>query len=369
MTRVTSPDRFLAVLLRAVLLILFVWMVKGIIVPVALGALFALLLHPVQAKVESRLGRQKRFAAAVVTISALFLGLLPLSFIVQQAVRSANAFLESDYAATMGRIQQFVLDKLGGYQDALGGRIDLRSSLERVVTQLGAAVGAVAGAIARAVPETIIGVFLFLVSLYYFSRDGSSLAAWMFRLSPFSKEETRELFASIRETVNGAILGLLVTAAVQGGLTLIVLYVLKVPGAFIFGIIAALLSFIPMIGTTPVTAGAAVFLLASGRPGAAVAMAIAAVVIGLSDNVVRPWVQSAQTHMHPLVALLGIFGGLQILGASGIFLGPVIAAMAIWTVDTYAALRSRQLERSTTSLPPPPPTGGSGRTSTEGAAE
>ena len=65
-------------------------------------------------------------------------------------------------------------------------------------------------------------------------------------------------------------------------------------------------------------------------------MAVAAALIGLSDNVVRPWVQSSQTRMHPLVTLISIFGGLQVLGAAGVFLGPVIAAIAIWTVDLYA---------------------------------
>jgi predicted PurR-regulated permease PerM len=64
-------------------------------------------------------------------------------------------------------------------------------------------------------------------------------------------------------------------------------------------------------------------------------------IIGFSDNVVRPWVQSSQTQLHPLLAVLGIFGGLELFGASGIVLGPIIAAMAFWTVGTYAELRRK----------------------------
>jgi predicted PurR-regulated permease PerM len=126
---------------------------------------------------------------------------------------------------------------------------------------------------------------------------------------------------------------------------MVALYVFTVPGAFLFGLIATMLSVVPVVGTTPVTIGATIYLVASGRSGAAVGMAIAAVVVSLSDNIVRPWVQSSQTQLHPLLAVLGIFGGLEMFGAPGIVLGPIIAAMAFWTVGTYAELR-RKVEES-----------------------
>jgi predicted PurR-regulated permease PerM len=52
--------------------------------------------------------------------------------------------------------------------------------------------------------------------------------------------------------------------------------------------------------------------------------------------------------MHPLIVLLGIFGGLELFGAAGVFLGPVVAAMAIWTIDNYAKLHPPHPE-----VPPP----------------
>lgn len=39
-----------------------------------------------------------------------------------------------------------------------------------------------------------------------------------------------------------------------------------------------------------------------------IGMGVAAIVIGVSDNVIRPWVQSVDTRMHPLVTLLALFG-------------------------------------------------------------
>ena len=88
------------------------------------------------------------------------------------------------------------------------------------------------------------------------------------------------------------------------------------------------------------TAGATLYLFATGHPGGGIVMGVAGVLIGLSDNIVRPWAQGSQDNMHPLVALLAIFGGLEVLGFSGVFIGPVVAACALWCLDFYG--RSKQ---------------------------
>lgn len=62
-------------------------------------------------------------------------------------------------------------------------------------------------------------------------------------------------------------------------------------------------------------------------------MLVAAVFIGTIDNVIRPAVVSSHDDMHPLIALLAIFGGLSSLGPSGVFLGPVVAAIALWALQ------------------------------------
>jgi predicted PurR-regulated permease PerM len=99
------------------------------------------------------------------------------------------------------------------------------------------------------------------------------------------------------------------------------------------------LSFIPLFGTTPVTLGAAAYLFTSGRHGAALIMLAGMVIVGAADNVVRPLVASGSGHMHPLLTLLAIFGGLAALGASGIVFGPVIAAMAAWALGYQSRSR------------------------------
>ncbi|WP_437545871.1 AI-2E family transporter [Sorangium sp. So ce367] len=351
-----QSDRWLSFALRAGLIALFFWMVKGLLVPVLLGGLVALLVSPLQRRLAPRLGRFRQFAPAISTAGVIILVCIPLAVIIIEASASISRFFARDWSNTIERVEGLLND---GRITALLNRAglsgdDVRTYVSNLFERVGSSIAGFAGGMVAAVPQTIVDAFLFVVGLYYLLRDGGLLLRWLLTQSPFRNEETDVLFTSIQDTVHGAVLGLLATAAVQGTLTTIALFACKVPGAFLFGLLATLLSLVPMIGTTPVTLGAAIYLFVTGRIGAGIGMCAAAVLIGLSDNVIRPWVQSSHGGMHPLIALLAIFGGLELFGAAGIFIGPVVAAIVLWAVDTRAGISSSGLPLGPHTSQPPP---------------
>lgn len=330
-------DAWLSTVLRAAPLVLFLWMVRSLLVPLALGGLFALLLYPLKRRLMRRSPRIARHAPMILTSGALVLVVIPFVVVATRVVVSAQTLLSGGIGEVVGRVQDFLTRNLTGPLQRLRLPVDsLRSGALEIAQRVTSSIANFASGVASSLPGQIVDLFIFVLALYFFLRDGKALLRWMMRLSPFPESDTDELFDSIQRTVQGAIVGQLATSAVQGGLTLIALYALQVPGALLLGILAMLLSVLPLVGTMPVTLGAAIYLLASGRFVAAGLMAGAAILIGVSDNVVRPWVQSRDTRMHPLITLLAIFGGIELLGAAGVFLGPVIAAIAIWTIDLYA---------------------------------
>lgn len=344
-------DRF-SLVLRTALPLVFLWMIREQLVPLLLGALFALILDPLRRRLVHHLGRFERFAPAILTASVLVGVVIPFAAIAARVAVSINAFVAGGLPDVLGRLQSFVAGRITVVGDILPIE-NVHAAATSMAQRIATSVASFAAGIATALPGRVVDLFLFTLALFYFLRDGARLVTWLSRLSPFEPRDTQALFASIRDTVRGAIVGQLATSAVQGGLTLIALWIFGVPGALLFGVIATLLSVVPLVGTTPVTVGAAVYLIATGHPLAALGMAIAAVVIGISDNVVRPWVQSAQAHMHPLLTLLAIFGGIEFFGASGVFLGPVLAAVAVWAIDLHARMRGARTE-------PPPRAGSAG---------
>jgi predicted PurR-regulated permease PerM len=325
--------------LRAALFLFFLWVARSLLVPLALAAIFAVLLHPWHVRLCTKLHGRSNLSSLILTLGATVLVILPLIFVVTEALSTINDMLSGDLDPIAESLEGMYIRVMRLARKLDVGAQDTRRALTDALQQAATMfTGFLASAI-KSVPEYLLDLFLFLIGLYYFMRDGRPFVRWIRRALPFKNMETRKLFDSIREAVHGAIVGTIATAFVQSGLTIMSLLIFDVPGAFLLGVLAGILSFVPILGTVPVTGGAALYLFLDDRLGAAIGMVIAAFVVGTSDNIVRPWVQSARGRMHPLLGLIGIFGGLATFGPFGIFVGPVVGAMAIWTLDTNGGLR------------------------------
>lgn len=62
---------------------------------------------------------------------------------------------------------------------------------------------------------------------------------------------------------------------------------------------------------------------------------------GLSDNLVYPLVLKGRGEMHPLVSLVAIFGGISMFGIFGVFVGPIMAALLIATLNLWPVIAER----------------------------
>jgi len=126
----------------------------------------------------------------------------------------------------------------------------------------------------------------------------------------------------------GVIYGLLGTAVVQGAMTAFGLWLSGVPHPALLGILAGVISILP-IGAPVVWIPAAVWLLANGSTGWGIFMALyGAFGISSVDNFIRPWLIARGADLPLLLTVLGALGGALAFGLLGLFLGPVLLAVA-----------------------------------------
>ena len=52
-------------------------------------------------------------------------------------------------------------------------------------------------------------------------------------------------------------------------------------------------------------------------------------IVGQVDNIVRPYVISQRSNMHPLLVFFSLLGGVKAFGVMGLFVGPVILSVTI----------------------------------------
>lgn len=129
------------------------------------------------------------------------------------------------------------------------------------------------------------------------------------------------------QTIRGVALGVVVTALAQTALGGAGLVLAGVPFAAILTVVMFLLC-IAQIGVVLVLAGAVAWLYWTGQSGAGTFMLVWTIVVGGMDNFLRPILIRRGADLPLLLVFAGVIGGLLAFGLIGIFIGPVVLAVA-----------------------------------------
>jgi predicted PurR-regulated permease PerM len=137
--------------------------------------------------------------------------------------------------------------------------------------------------------------------------------------------------------------GTVVTGLAQGLLATIGFWISGVPQPIFFGIATALASLIPAVGTLLIWVPAGLYLLAMGHAGSAILELSwsALLVIGACDYVIRPRLVG-DSGMPTLLVFIALFGALEVLGLSGLIVGPVIMSLAVAVLRLYSGEEARR---------------------------
>ncbi len=295
--------------------------------PLCLASWLAILARPILTRITTKLGGRERAAGAVlVTLGMSFL--VPLALAVVSLVRGAI-----DLGQTLMKSQ--------GAKDALVGLVaggggdstsHLPSSPEQImnlVREHGAQAIQVVGGIAGAAVAAVVAFAIFFYAGYVFLVDGPEMYAWAERHAPFNENVTRRFAAAFEETGRGLLLGVGLTALVQAIICTITYFALGVPRAFVLGFLTFIAALLPA-GTTLVWAPVAVGLFLVGRHKEALILtAVAMIIVGTIDNILRPvFARRGKLQLSTFVLLIAMLGGFGVFGGWGLVLGPLAVRMA-----------------------------------------
>lgn len=181
-----------------------------------------------------------------------------------------------------------------------------------------------------------VSVFFILFTMYYLFRDGERLAAYLPELLPLERHQSEFILNRSADIISASVFGVVVIAAIQGALGGLMLWILGIPSAIVWGVLMMLLCTIPMLGAFIVWIPAAIFLLLTGHWVKALILTLwGTLVIGMVDNFLRPKLVGQKTRMHELVVFFSVLGGLSVFGVLGILMGPVIVAITLTLLDVF----------------------------------
>ncbi len=183
------------------------------------------------------------------------------------------------------------------------------------------------------VGKNIVKLGLSLFTLFFAYLHGQSLLTQARTvLKGLLRERTDGYVDAVGNTTRAVVYGIVLTALVQALVAGLGYWVAGLPAPVTLMAVTALVALIPF-GTPFVWGSAAVWLLFTGQTTAGIGLLLWGVlVVSWIDNIVRPIMLSRGSDIPFILALFGVLGGLAAFGLVGLFLGPVIlaVALAVW---------------------------------------
>ncbi len=326
---------FLTVLLGFIVVVAFV-ICRPFLPMLAYSIILATVFYPVQHRLLRRV-RSRGIAAFISTSVLCVLIVVPLMVALHLAAVQAMEIAKGIEARGVaeGGVVQFMtryIDQtkvfVSKYVDI--SNVDIQGQMQARAKGIGAQVLPTAGALAGNVFNSILNLFLGLITVFVLLRDGDRIVGYALGLLPLNEHQARRLLQVLKDNAVANVQGIFAVAAVQGLGTGLTLAILGISPATLLGIAAAFCSLIPIFGTALVWGTAAIYLLATGHVAKGlVLLGVGAAVISQLDSVVRPLFVGKKMQASALVMMIAMLGGVKAFGFLGLFIGPVIVALIV----------------------------------------
>lgn len=173
---------------------------------------------------------------------------------------------------------------------------------------------------------TIVIMYFVLFYLLVFHKENHKTLK---KILPFNSKNSDLLVKEFKKVTHATIIATGLVAVIQGILLGIGFYIFGVNYAVYWGILAAILSFLPVVGIPLIWIPYALYYLIQGNLFLAIALVVLGLIINYSEYFIRPTLQKRMGDLHPLVSIIGIFVGIPAFGIIGIVMGPLLISYFI----------------------------------------
>lgn len=328
---------------------------------ILMSAAIAVLVYPAHLRLLG-LVRSPSVTAVLTLLIVSVLVLVPvlaLGAALVDAVRTGVDLLAAHLEGA-SNAASWALERLQRVAATFGGEIDPEALKRSLIAQLRGG----AGLLASRSLDVISGFGGWLLqagaaifSLFFFLRDGETLVATLKWLMPVDARQTDRLLGQARDVIFATVYGNVGVAAAQGLLGGLAFLAVGLPSAALWGTVMGVLSLLPVVGATLVWVPAGLWLLVSGEVARGLGLFVfGALVISSIDNFLRALLVGGRTELHPLAVFFSVLGGIALLGAAGVILGPVLFVVATSLIEMARTAIDDQRSRPSLFREHAPPT-------------
>ena len=231
------------------------------------------------------------------------------------------------------------LDRINGLLAQINFQVT-GDQLNQAISEVGKIVGLFLYQQARAIASNILSFtvyfFFMLLVIYYLLIDGERLVVFIVDLSPLPREQDEKLIQKFKDMAGAVLIGNGVGGVLQGAFGGVVLSFLGFNSPFLWGVVMALLAFLPIVGIGAVLLPSAAYLVLKGRIAAGIFLIVFYILLsGGIEYLLKPRLVGQRVRMHTLLVFLSIIGGLKLFGILGIIYGPLVVTAFLTLTDIY----------------------------------
>jgi predicted PurR-regulated permease PerM len=326
------PFFFFALFLSVLLLVLIFMPYVSVIL---LAMVFAAFMYPVYKRVLRFVKGGRTAASFLVVVMFTTIVLIPLIIIGTYVISEASVWMDDipryfdRPPAGIKRIFHYTNNYL---------HLSEKAIRQLVMSQVSHLESFIIGISAVFMTNTIkiaAGILVFLMSMFCFLRDGPAMIRFLLRTVPLPGYQTVKIMKKLRDVSRSVVRGMLLNSLAVAFISFPGFYFTGLP-VFLWCLAVATGIMIPIIGSITVwTSAVIVLLLTSGLKPALFIACYGAVVIGVCDNMLGPYLMKGSEGISPIWILFSVLGGIQMIGVPGIVIGPVIFAAAMSFTEVY----------------------------------
>jgi len=326
----TQKERNIITLVLLLLLgAVIAYAVRGIIGALLGTMVMYTIFRPLNIWLVERLKWRRPLAAVSIIIISFLIIVLPFLGIGTMLTNKVVELVKNPewIKNTVNTINEYAGDKLG--------KPDLlREQLEKSASYLGGLFTSLLSGAAGLFLDITIMYFL----LYFIFINFRGFERGLLRYSPFRIGNAIKFGHELRNITYSNVIGQTFIALVQGGALALGFWIFGFKDAFFWGVICAILSFVPLLGPPLIFVPAAVYAFTQGDNFAAIGLLVYGFVVVINiDNVLRLVIAKKIGDIHPIITVVGVIIGIPLFGVMGLVYGPLLLSYFLITVRIYEA--------------------------------
>jgi predicted PurR-regulated permease PerM len=333
-TRSDLTRTVFAVLLMLILIGAAFYVLRPFLLPMIWAMTIVVATWPVMLQVQARV-RRRALAVAAMSGAIVLVFVVPLLLMVQTLVDNADTitrWMSSLATATVPPPPDWVSrvplagSRIAAYWSELAaaGTPELAARLAPYAAYAAAGLAAVAGSIGLLGIQFLLTI---IITVILYSRGEAARDALIRFGRRLAGERGENVVVLAGQAIRAVALGVVVTALVQTALAGLGLAVAGVPFAALLTAVILLLC-IAQIGPLIVLLPAVVWLFWNDEPVPGTMLLVWSLIVGTLDNVLRAILIRRGANLPLLLIFAGVIGGLIAFGIVGLFVGPVVLAVA-----------------------------------------